>query len=157
WKRTEGLVEEAKVDGLVARAVSAGNGGKNARRTGARIPVAAYGGWRYRIDRPKEGDIDYAVAGRVATRPDRCAEAAAAPYVCVNDPQSSVDDLGLERARPGQGVLLLKAGAGELEQAEIEGGIQFVPRSRALLDAFSGPGREPDKAEDLLRELVDSA
>src|SRR5699024_2788275 len=115
------------------------------------------GGWRSLIDRLKESDIDYAVSGIVATRQDRSDQTGGAPLVYVNDPQGVVDDLGMERARPGQGVLLLKAGAGELEQAEIEGGIQFVPRSRALLDAFSGPGREPDKAEDLLRELLDSA
>ena len=157
WKRTGWLVAEAKVDDLVAIAVSAGNAGKIARRAGARIPVEVEGGWRSLIDRLKENDIDYAVSGIVATRPDRSDQTAGAPFVYVNDPQSIVDDLGLERARPGQGVLLLKADAGELEQAEIEGGIQFVPRSRALLDAFSGPGREPDKAEDLLRELVDSA
>jgi DNA-binding XRE family transcriptional regulator len=157
WKRTGWLVEEAKVDDLVAIAVSAGNAAKVARRDGARIPVEVEGGWRSLIDRLKESDIDYAVSGIVATRPARSDQTAGTPFVYVNDPQSIVDDLGLERARPGQGVLLLKAGDGELEQAEIEGGIQFVPKSRALLDAFSGPGREPDKAEDLLRALLDSA
>ena len=157
WKRTGWLAESAGIDGLVAIAVSAGNAGKIARRTGARIPVEVEGGWRSLIDRLKLSDIDYAVSGIVATRPDRSDQTGGAPFVYVNDPQGIVDGLGLERARPGQGVLLLKADAGELEQAEIEGGIQFVPRSRALLDAFSGPGREPDKAEDLLRELVDSA
>ena len=157
WKRTGWLAESAGIDDLVAIAVSAGNAGKVARRAGARIPVGVEGGWRSLIDRLKENDIDYAVSGIVATRQDRSDQTGGAPLVYVNDPQGVVDDLGMERARPGQGVLLLKAGAGELEQAEIEGGIQFVPRSRALLDAFSGPGREPDKAEDLLRELLDSA
>src|SRR5699024_1469461 len=54
WKRTGWLVEEAKVDDLVAIAVSAGNAGKIARRTGARIPVEVEGGWRSLIDRLKE-------------------------------------------------------------------------------------------------------
>src|SRR5699024_415794 len=141
----------------ISIAVSAGNAAKIARRTGARIPVEVEGGWRSLIDRLKESDIDYSVSGIVATRPDRSDQTAGAPFVYVNDPQSIVDDLGLERARPGQGVLLLEAGAGELEQAEIEGAIQFVLRSRSLLDAFSGPCRDPDKADDLLRELVDIA
>nr|WP_023164798.1 hypothetical protein [Brevibacterium sp. Ap13]AGY35361.1 hypothetical protein AP13_p00520 [Brevibacterium sp. Ap13] len=47
--------------------------------------------------------------------------------------------------------------SGELDDVEGEGGIRFVPRSRALLDAFSGPGRDPDKAEDLLRTIWQDA
>ena len=157
WKRTGWLADSAGVDDLVAIAVSAGNAGKVARRAGARIPVEVEGGWRTLVDRLKENDIDYAVSGLVATRQDRSDQTAGAPFIYVSDPQAIVDDLGFDRARPGQGVLLLKAGAGELEESETEGEVQFVPRSRALLDAFSGPGRDPDKAEDLLRSLLESA
>ena len=157
WKRTGWLADSAGVDDLVAIAVSAGNAGKVARRAGARIPVEVEGGWRTLVDRLKENDIDYAVSGLVATRQDRSDQTAGAPFIYVSDPQAIVDDLGFDRARPGQGVLLLKGGAGELEESETEGEVQFVPRSRALLDAFSGPGRDPDKAEDLLRSLLESA
>jgi DNA-binding XRE family transcriptional regulator len=157
WKRTGWLADSAGVDDLVAIAVSAGNAGKVARRAGARIPVEVEGGWRTLVDRLKENDIDYAVSGLVATRQDRSDQTAGTPFIYVSDPQAIVDDLGFDRARPGQGVLLLKAGAGELEESETEGEVQFVPRSRALLDAFSGPGRDPDKAEDLLRSLLESA
>lgn len=153
WKRTGWLDESAKADDLVAIAVSAGNAGKVARRSGVRIPVEVKGGWRSLVDQLKENGIDYAVSGIVATRPDRSEQTAEIPFVYVNDPQGTIDDLGLDRARPGQGILLLEAGAGELKQTDSDGGIQFVPKSRALLDAFSGPGREPDKAEDLLRTM----
>ncbi|MFE1083475.1 hypothetical protein [Brevibacterium sediminis] len=61
--------------------------------------------------------------------------------------------IGLARAPAGQGVLLLEAEFDELRQVEIEGGIRFAPKARALLDAFSGPGRDPDRAEDLLRAM----
>ncbi len=157
WKRTGWLAEEATTDDLVAIAVSAGNAGKIARRTGARIPVDVEGGWRSLVDRLKDNDIDYAVSGIVATRQDRSDQTAGAPFIYVNDPQGIIEDLGLDRARPGQGILLLTADADALTQSETEGEVQFVPRSRALLDAFSGPGRDPDKAEALLRSLLGSA
>src|SRR5699024_9803097 len=141
WKRTGWLAESAGIDDLVAIAVSAGNAGKVARRAGARIPVGVEGGWRSLIDRLKENAIDYAVSGIVATRQDRSDQTGGSPLVYLNDPEGVGDGLGMGRARPGQEVLLLKAGAGEGEQAEIKRGIQFVRRSRALLDAFAGPGR----------------
>src|SRR5699024_9967216 len=144
WKRTGWMAESAGVEDLVAIAVSAGNAGKVARRAGARIPVDVEGGWRSLVDRLNEKNIDYAVSGLVATRQDRSDQTAGVPFIYVKDPQGIVDDLGLNRARPGQGALLLKAGAGELEQSETAGEVQFVSRSRALLDAFSGPGRDPE-------------
>lgn len=156
WRRAGWLAETAGVDGLVAIAVSAGNAGKIARRAGARVPVAVEGGWRSLVARLEDGGIDYAVSGLVATRLDRSDQAVGVPFVYVNDPQRTIDGLKLEIAKPGQGVLLLTALGDELEQSDSEGGIQFVSRSRALLDAFSGPGRDPDKAEDVLRSLFGS-
>lgn len=71
----------------------------------------------------------------------------------MNNPQRTDDDLKPARAHPGQGVLLLQTFGDELEPSETEGGIQFVSRPRALLDAFTGPVRDLDKAEDLLRAV----
>lgn len=88
---------------------------------------------------------------------DRSDAQAGAPLIYVSDPRGVAEQLGSERARPGRGVLLLGAMSGELDDVESEGGIRFVPRSRALLDAFSSPGRDPDKAEDLLRAIWEDA
>ena len=153
WKRTGWLEDSAGVDDLVAIAVTAGNAGKVARRPGARVPVEIPKGWRDLVDRLEEAGVDYAVSGIVATWEDRSDAQAGAPLIYVSDPRGVAEQLGLERARPGRGVLLLEAMSGELDDVESEGGIRFIPRSRALLDAFSGPGREPDKAEDQLRAL----
>ena len=153
WKRTGWLKDSAGVDDLVAIAVTAGNAGKVARRPGARVPVEIPKGWRDLVDRLEEAGVDYAVSGIVATWEDRSDAQAGAPLIYVSDPRGVAEQLGLERARPGRGVLLLEAMSGELDDVESEGGIRFIPRSRALLDAFSGPGREPDKAEDQLRAL----
>ncbi|WGP05743.1 helix-turn-helix transcriptional regulator [Bacillus subtilis] len=157
WKRTGWLKDSAGVDDLVAIAVIAGNAGKVARRRGARVPVEIPKGWRDLVDRLAEAGVDYAVSGIVATGEDRSDAQAGAPLIYVSDPRGVVEQLGLERARPGRGVLLLEAMSGELDDVESEGGIRFVPRSRALLDAFSGPGRDPDKAEDLLRTIWQDA
>lgn len=157
WKRTGWLRDSAGVDDLVAIAVTAGNAGKVARRRGARVPVEIPKGWRDLVDRLEEAGVDYAVSGIVATWEDRSDAQAGAPLIYVSDPRGVVEQLGLERARPGRGVLLLEAMSGELDDVESEGGIRFVPRSRALLDAFSGPGRDPDKAEDLLRTIWQDA
>lgn len=157
WKRTGWLKDSAGVDDLLAIAVTAGNAGKVARRPGARIPVEIPGGWRDLVDRLAEAGVDYAVSGIVATWEDRSDAQAGAPLIYVSDPRGVAEQLGLERARPGRGVLLLEAMSGELDDVESEGGIRFVPRSRALLDAFSGPGRDPDKAEGLLRAIWEDA
>lgn len=157
WKRTGWLKDSAGVDDLVAIAVTAGNAGKVARRRGARVPVEIPKGWRDLVDRLAEAGVDYAVSGIVATWEDRSDAQAGAPLIYVSDPRGVAEQLGLERARPGRGVLLMEAMSSELDDVESEGGIRFVPRSRALLDAFSGPGRDPDKAEDLLRAIWEDA
>lgn len=157
WKRTGWLKDSAGVDDLLAIAVTAGNAGKVARRRGARIPVEIPKGWRALVNRLEKAGVDYAVSGIVATWEDRSEAQAGAPMIYVSDPRGVAERLGLERARPGRGILLLEAMSGELDDVESEGGIRFVPRSRALLDAFSGPGRDPDKAEDLLRAIWQDA
>lgn len=151
WKRAGWLNDSMGLGGLIAIAVSAGIAGTIARRPGVRFPVSVEGGWRALVDQLKESRIDYAVSGYVATRRDRSEQTAGTPYVYVRDPREAAEAIGLTRARAGQGVLLLEAELDDLNQVEVESGIRFVPKVRALLDAFSGPGRDPDKAEDLLR------
>ena len=157
WKRAGWLNDSMGLNDLIAIAVSAGIAGTIARRPGARFPVAVEGSWRTLVDRLKTSEIDYAVSGFAATRRDRSEQTAGAPYVYVNDPREAAEAIGLTQARAGQGVLLLEAERDDLSQVEIEGGIRFVPKTRALLDAFSGPGRDPDKAEDLLCALWECA
>src|SRR5699024_7797139 len=144
WKRAGWLKDSAGVDDLVAIAVTAGNAGKVARRRGARVPVEIPKGWRDLVDRLDEAGVDYAVSGIVATWEDRSEARAGAPLIHVSDPRGGAEQLGLERARPGQAVLPQDAMSGELDEVESEGGIRFAPRSRALLDAYPGPGRDPD-------------
>lgn len=62
--------------------------------------------------------------------------------------------LALEETVPGRGVLLLSASGDEMAQAEEDGGIRFASRMQGILDAFAGPGREPDMAEDELRSKL---
>lgn len=157
WRRTGWLGESVGVDDLVAIAVTAGNAGKVARRSGTRYPVEVEGGWRNLVDQLTKAGVDYAVSGIVATRKDRSDARAGTPLVYVDDPREAAERLGLEKARPGRGILLLEAVSGELNDVDEDAGIRFMPRSRALLDAFSGPGRDPDKAEELLRTLWEDA
>ncbi|MGC2975660.1 helix-turn-helix transcriptional regulator [Brevibacterium sp. FAM 25378] len=153
WKRAGWLNDSMGLDDLIAIAVSAGIAGTIARRPATRSSVAIEGGWRTLVDRLKTSEFDYAVTGFVATRRDRSEQTAGAPYVYVSDPRAAAEPIGLIRARAGQGILLLEAELDDLNQVEVEGGVRFVPKARALLDAFSGPGRDPDKAEDLLRTM----
>lgn len=41
---------------------------------------------------------------------------------------------------------MISPSGGELVQAEEDGDLRFVWRMQGILDAFAGPGREPDKA-----------
>lgn len=157
WKRARWLGRAAGVDGLVAVAVTAGNAGKVARRGTARYPVELAGGWRSLVDRLTGAEVDYAVSGFVAAWDDRSEASSGTPLVYVNDPRDAALRLDLERARPGQGILLLEAGDGELDEAEDDGGIRFMPRSRGVLDAFAGLGRDPDNAEEWLRSRWEDA
>ncbi|WP_210604423.1 hypothetical protein [Brevibacterium oceani] len=102
-------------------------------------------------------NVNYAVTGLVATRPDRPEQTIGTSFIYVSDPQEAPEHIGPSRARAGQGVLLLEAESDVLSQVDVEGRICFVPKARALLDAFSGPGRGPDEAEDLLRALWECA
>ena len=47
--------------------------------------------------------------------------------------------------------------AGQMDDTETDGYVHVVPKQRSHLDSFSVPGRDPDKAEDLLRLLLESA
>ena len=154
WARAGWLSDRADIDDAVNVAVAAGNAGKIARRNVARRIVTAPDGWRALARRLEGEDINYAVSGLVAARRDRATVAVASPVIYIDDPALAVARLGLEEAAPGLGVLLIAAGYDELVRTEVDGGIRFVPRAQGVLDAFAGSGREPDKAEDLLRSLL---
>lgn len=154
WTRAGWLSDRTDVDDAVSVAVAAGNAGKIARRNVARRNVAAPNGWRVLARRLDEEGIDYAVSGLIAARPDRATATAVSPVIYVDDPSLAVTRLGLEEAARGRGVLLIAPGDDELTRVEIDGGIRFVSRAQGVLDAFAGSGREPDKAEDMLRSLL---
>ncbi|QGH70780.1 hypothetical protein [Pseudactinotalea sp. HY158] len=154
WVRAGWLSETADIDAMVLLAVSAGNAAKIARRTVARRTVVADGGWRPLTARLGEAGIDYAVSGLIAARADRASAAAVNPVIYVADPARAASELGLHEARPGDGVLLIAAQNGELDRAEADGGVRFVTQAQGMLDAFAGSGREPDKAESILRQLL---
>lgn len=154
WARAGWLSDRADADDAVNVAVAAGNAGKIARRNVARRNVTAPNGWRALAQRLDEEDIDYAVSGLIAARPDRATATAVSPVIYVDDPSLVVSRLGLEEAAPGRGVLLIASNDDELTRTEVDGGIRFVSRAQGVLDAFAGSGREPDKAEDMLRSLL---
>jgi transcriptional regulator with XRE-family HTH domain len=146
WARAGWLSDRADADDAVNVAVAAGNV--------ARRNVTAPNGWRALAQRLDEEDIDYAVSGLIAARPDRATATAVSPVIYVDDPSLVVSRLGLEEAAPGRGVLLIASNDDELTRTEVDGGIRFVSRAQGVLDAFAGSGREPDKAEDMLRSLL---
>lgn len=154
WARAGWLSDRADASDVVSVAVSAGNAGKIARRNVLRRNVSAPGGWRELVRRLEEESIAYAVSGLVAARPDRATATAQTPVIYVADPALAANTLGLDEAAPGRGVLLLAPGDDGLTRTEMDGGIRFVSRAQGVLDAFAGSGREPDKAEDMLRSLL---
>lgn len=157
WNRAGWLSESAGFDGMLAIAVTAGNTGSVARRSARRVFVEVEGGWRSLVEQFKVTGVDYSVSGLVATWEDRSVTRAGTPLVYVRNPTDAATMLGLTIVGPGRGILLLEAVGSELEEVEEDGGVLFAPRSRALLDAFAGLGRDPDKAEDLLRGLWEVA
>lgn len=154
WERAGWLSPDANVDRAVALAVNAGNAAKIARRHAVRRTVVAPEGWQVLARQIGTSGFDYAVSGLVAAREDRASSSATAPMLYVDDPSVVIRRLALEETAPGQGVLLISASGDELGQVEEDGGIRFVSRMQGILDAFAGPGREPDKAEDELRSML---
>ncbi|MDR1188325.1 MAG: helix-turn-helix domain-containing protein [Bifidobacteriaceae bacterium] len=154
WARAGWLSDQADADAVVALAVSAGNAAKITRRNVARGAVAAEDGWQALARRLGEAGIEYAVSGLVAARDDRVMAAAANPVIYVDDPRGVMDRLELDEVAPGSGVLLIAPDDDGPAQGDMEGGIRFVSRAQGVLDAFAGPGREPDKAEEMLRGLL---
>ncbi len=65
-----------------------------------------------------------------------------------------VADLGLVETVPGQGVVLIAPSGDELVETAVDGGVRFVSRAQGILDGLAGSGREPDKAEGLLWDLL---
>ncbi|GAB2518816.1 helix-turn-helix protein [Paramicrobacterium agarici] len=154
WERAGWLSPDADTENLVSLAVSAGNAAKFSRRSGARTFVVAEDGWRALARRLGEYGIEYAVSGIIAARADRSTSGAANPVIYVNDPAQVLRDLDLVPADPCAGILLISPENDELSDVQTENGICFVTRSQAILDAFAGFGREPDKAESSLRDLL---
>lgn len=154
WSRAGWLSENPEADDMVTLAVCAGNAAKLARRNVARRNVVAEDGWRALAAQLGEAGFDYAVSGLVATREDRATATAVNPMIYVESPSRIVEELDLKEARPGSGVLLMVPGGDELKRTEVDGDIRFVSRAQGVLDAFAGSGREPDKAEDTLRQLL---
>ena len=151
------LNDSIGADDLIAIAVSAGNTGAVARRSCVRFPILIEGGWRAIVDRMEAVSVNYAATGLVATRPDRPQQTTGTSFIYVSHPREAAEHIGLSRARAGQGVLLLEAESDMFSQVDAEGRVCFVPKTRALLDAVSGPGRGPDEVEDLLRALWECA
>ena len=154
WMRAGWRSDTWDADDLVRLAVSAGNAAKIARRTVVRRVVVAKDGWRMLAHQLGEAGVDYAVSGLVAIRGNRSTADTVNPVIYVEDPARVVEELDLTETCPGEGVLLIAPAGGELAYAERDGGIRYVARTQAVLDAFAGPGREPDKAEATLRSLL---
>lgn len=157
WQRAGWLRDEFDAEDLVTLAISAGNAAKISRRGNLQRAVAAPDGWQALARRFNQEDVEYSVSGLVAVRENRTRFDANLPVFYVDDPLEVASRLDLASALPGYGVLLVEANGGELDSVEVEGGIRFVPRSQAILDALAGSGREPDKAENELRKMLASA
>lgn len=155
WTRAGWLSAQADPESVVTLAVSAGNAAKLARRNVARRIVAADEGWQPLARRLGEANIDYAVSGLLAVREDRSTATSANPVIYVESPSQAVRELNLEETVPGNGVLLIAPAGDELLGVEVEDGIRFVARTQGVLDALAGMGREPDKAEMMLRHLLE--
>lgn len=139
---------------LIILAVNAGNASKLTRRKVVRRTVVAPNGWQNLVKQIGAAGFDYAVSGMAAAREDRSVVSTTDPVVYVDNPAEVAACLSLEEALPGRGVLLISASGDELVETEDYGGIRYVSRLQGILDAFAGPGREPDKAEDELRSLL---
>ncbi|MRX43256.1 helix-turn-helix domain-containing protein [Agromyces kandeliae] len=157
WQRAGWLDDQADIEDLVTLAISAGNAAKISRRNSVQRSVGAPEGWQALARRLGEANVDYAVSGLVAAREDRPVADANMPVFYVDDPIGIANRFALAPAPPGHGVLLVEASNGELDDVETEDGIRFVSRAQAILDAFAGSGREPDKAENELRKLLATA
>lgn len=154
WARAGWITPRSSQNDIVTLAVSAGNAAKLSRRAVPRHDVSIGTGWQTLARRLENAGIDYAVSGLVATRPDRTTAVSANPVFYVRGPREAATLLELDETRPGQGILLIAPTATELEGTETDDGIRFVSRTQAVLDALAGPGREPDKGEDVLRGML---
>lgn len=149
WMRMGWVAATMTPKEVLALAVLAGNAAKFVRRTRRPIYVELPGQEEWQ-DLPRalaDAGIDYAISGLVATYPDRATASASAPIVYVGDPRRVIDELGLVEKVPLQGIMLAPAVAGEMDGVEEDGGLRFVSRAQAMLDAFASGGRQPDKAE----------
>lgn len=155
WIRTGWIAETARPDNLVTMAIAAGNAAKITRRAVPRRSVAPAGGWTSLAKRLGEENIDYAVTGLNATREDP-GVAGGSAVIYVRNPADVAERLALEDAAAGSGVLLIAPVGPELDDAKEDGGIRYVSPAQALLDAFAGVGREPDKAEGTLQRMLAS-
>lgn len=154
WERAGWVTESPSARTSLMLAVAAGNASKIGRRAGQRRNVQMGDGWQALARSLERAGIEYAVSGMTAVREDRGAASAMNPLFYVVDPATAVDRLGLAEAPAGRGALFLSPSADEFVGVEVDDGLRFTTRAQAVLDAFAGPGREPDKAEDLLLDML---
>ncbi len=148
WSRV-GWSRLRSPEDVLSVAVAAGNAAKFARRARQPLYVRVPGQQKWQ-DLPlalRDAGVPYAISGLVATAEDRASTSAAAPIVYVREPRAVVDELGLVPVPPLHGTMLVAPSTDEMEGAELDGGLQFVTRTQALLDAFASGGRQSEKAE----------
>lgn len=148
WERA-GWVPSRTPEDVLALSVLAGNAGEFARRASRPLWVTLPGQRQWQ-DLPRalaDAGVEYAISGLVATRPDRATSTAMAPIVYTATPEAVVRQFDLVETRPLRGVMLAQAVSNEMEGSTMDGGLTFVSRAQAMLDAFASGGRQPDKAD----------
>jgi hypothetical protein len=154
-KRANWTLTAMTTEDLVNMGNVVGNAGKFGYRARPPLTVALPVSmtWQELARSLGEAGVEYAASGLVATSPDRVLATASSPIIYVADPETVAARFGLSRAGAMRGLMLSVPVADELRGTDEEGGIVFVSRAQALLDAFAVGGRQTDKAEDLARTL----
>ncbi|MFY9714171.1 MAG: helix-turn-helix domain-containing protein [Microbacterium sp.] len=149
WARAGWTTAAMTPESVLGLAVLAGNAAKFSRRSRQPLYVELPDQRQWQ-DLPRAlaaAGVDYAISGLVATTPDRATAPASSPIIYVTNPRRVVEQLGLVETAPLRGTMLVSPVAGEMEGVETEGGLRFVSRVQAMLDAFASGGRQPEKAE----------
>lgn len=156
WSNAGWLTESTEPEGLIRMATAAGNASKITRREVPQRYVGDRHQWQQLARQLGMSGIEYVVSGLLAVRDDRTTATSLAPLIYVTDLDAVMRVLELEDSSPGRGVLLVEAAGAELEGSDTEDGIRFASEAQAVLDALAGAGREPDKADDILRSMLEA-